>query len=223
METIVRALFERAKTGELTEGIALLEAWRRDHPAEDTITKVLEPLLMLVGTEWQKQCLSLAQSYVATRLVESALTAVAAERAAGASALTRGVVVLGNVEDDFHGMGRGMVASMLRAGHWEVVDLGNDVPAEEFVNAAVESGAKVIGVSAMMYTTSLNIVKVRRSLDERGLSGRIKLAVGGAVFRLRPDLVAEVGGDGTCLNALGAPELFQRLFDAASRQEVGHA
>jgi hypothetical protein len=48
-------------------------------------------------------------------------------------------------------------------------------------------------------------------LDDRDLQGRIKLAVGGAVFIMRPELVAEVGGDGTAISATAVPELFERL------------
>jgi methanogenic corrinoid protein MtbC1 len=58
----------------------------------------------------------------------------------------------------------------------------------------------------------VNIRSVREELESRGLSGRIQLAVGGAVFRLRPELVEEVGGDGTAPSALQAPALFDRLL-----------
>ncbi|MFA7176187.1 MAG: hypothetical protein WC114_02975, partial [Smithellaceae bacterium] len=69
--------------------------------------------------------------------------------------------------------------------------------------------------SAMMHTTALNIRKLRDLIDARGLNHQLKLAVGGAVFNWRPDLVAEVGGDGTARNATGVDALFQRLRDAA--------
>jgi methanogenic corrinoid protein MtbC1 len=107
-----------------------------------------------------------------------------------------------------------MVAVFLRAAGWKVVDMGNDVAPADFVAAAVRHGARVIGVSAMMLTTAENIRAVREELDARGLSGRIRLAVGGAVFKLRPELVSEVGGDGTAPSAIQAPALFDILWDA---------
>jgi len=64
----------------------------------------------------------------------------------------------------------------------------------------------------MMYTTAINIKKVRQELDKRGLSGKIKLVAGGAVFRIRPELVNEVGSDGTAGNAILAPALFDKLL-----------
>jgi methanogenic corrinoid protein MtbC1 len=105
-----------------------------------------------------------------------------------------------------------MVGVFLRAAGWKVVDLGNDVSPAAFVDAALEHGARVIGISAMMLTTAENIRAVRSELDARGLSGRIRLAVGGAVFKLRPELVREVGGDGTTASAIQAPSLFDRLW-----------
>jgi methanogenic corrinoid protein MtbC1 len=63
----------------------------------------------------------------------------------------------------------------------------------------------------MMLTTAENIRNVRQEMDRRGLSGRIKLAVGGAVFKMRPELVVEVGGDGTVASAVDAPRLMAQL------------
>jgi methanogenic corrinoid protein MtbC1 len=64
----------------------------------------------------------------------------------------------------------------------------------------------------MMYSTAINIRKVREELDRRHLSGTIQLAVGGAVFNLRPELVAEVGGDATAKVATDVPDLFERMI-----------
>ena len=66
---------------------------------------------------------------------------------------------------------------------WQVHDLDNDVPAEQFVNKAIEVGAFVMGASAMTQTTALNIRKLRDLVDSQGLRDRLKLVVGGAVFR----------------------------------------
>jgi len=80
------------------------------------------------------------------------------------------------------------------------------------VDKALELNARVIGVSAMMLTTAENIRSLRQELDRRGLKGRVQLAVGGAVINLRPELVAALGGDGTCTNAMQAPDLFDTLW-----------
>jgi methylmalonyl-CoA mutase cobalamin-binding domain/chain len=127
----------------------------------------------------------------------------------------KGPVILGNIEDDCHPLGRKIVASFLRLNGWDVRDLGIDVEAGRLVDEAILVGAKVIGVSAMIFTTARNIRKVREEIDRRGLTGMIMLAVGGAVFHLRPELVQEVGGDGTADNAFAAVSLFERLWKLA--------
>jgi len=128
------------------------------------------------------------------------------------------IAVLGNAEDDYHGLGRRLVSAFLRVGGWKVVDLGYDVLPEAFVDAALREGARVVGVSAMMLTNAKNILRVRKEIDRRGLSSSLKLAVGGAVFVMRPELVAEVGGDGSADTAMEAPALFERLAAATLAQ-----
>jgi methylmalonyl-CoA mutase cobalamin-binding domain/chain len=118
---------------------------------------------------------------------------------------------VGNIEDDFHSLGRRIVISFLRCSGWEVHDLGNDVPPQRFIEKALDEKASVIGASAMMQTTALNIRKLRDLLDRQGLADQIKLAVGGAVFNWRPELVEEVGADGTASNAAEAARLFETL------------
>jgi methylmalonyl-CoA mutase cobalamin-binding domain/chain len=167
----------------------------------------------LIGESWSNRDFSLAQAYVAGKVAEDYLEGLAAKhlRPLALSGSEGGIAVLGNAEDDFHGLGRRMVSAFLRVAGWEVIDLGNDVLAEHIVQEAIAARAQVIGVSAMMLTNAKNILKVRKELELRGLSGRIKLAVGGAVFAMRPELVEEVGGDGSSATAMEAPLLFSRL------------
>ena len=164
------------------------------------IAEILDPAIVQLGRCWEEETMSLAQNFVAAKIAEDTLLRCVpgnGERQAG-----KGSVVIGNVEDDFHSLGRRAVGLFLGAAGWDVHDLGNDVPAEEFLDKALEVGAHVIGASAMMQTTALNIRKLRELIDVRGLTAEIKLAVGGAVFNWRPELVAEVGGDGSAHNAV---------------------
>jgi methanogenic corrinoid protein MtbC1 len=176
------------------------------------IKEIINPVLNLVGERFVKDKLSLAQGYVAGKVAEDLLERLNSSTEGLASTGSKcGTAVIGNAEDDYHSLGRRMVGTFLKIAGWDVVDLGNDVLAPDFLDKAEESGASVIGVSTMMVTNARNIIKVREEIERRGLGGRIKLAVGGAVFVMRPDLVAEVGGDGTAATAMEAPELFARL------------
>lgn len=141
------------------------------------MTDVLNPALAHIGGLWEKKNASLSQIFVVAKIAEDIL--VRCSPSTQVSDGSRGVAVLGNIEDDYHSLGRRIVASFLSTAGWEVHDLGNDVTAETFIETALETGACVIGASAMMQTTALHIRRVREQLDARGLSGKIKLAVGG--------------------------------------------
>lgn len=182
------------------------------------IADILDPAIVQLGRLWEEEAMSLAQNFVASKIAEDTLLRcipVKSFHPAG-----KGAAVIGNIEDDFHSLGRKSMGLFLSAAGWDVYDLGNDVPAEELLEKALEVNARVIGVSAMMQTTAMNIRKLRQLIDDRGLAGRVKLAVGGAVFNWRPELVAEVGGDGTARNAVGADELFMRLQSEANREVI---
>jgi methanogenic corrinoid protein MtbC1 len=195
---------------------AVLEQFAPQRTPEQVISELLEPTLRAIGEAWAKESISLAQGYIAGKVVEDFLERVAEQRAQAPAGKRPGPVVIANAEDDFHPLGRRMVGTFLKLDGWEVIDLGTDVTADRLLDAAEQSGAKVVGVSAMMLTTARNIRAVRAQIERRGLRAHLKLAVGGAVFNLRPELVNELGGDGTAPNALEAPALFARLWESAS-------
>jgi methanogenic corrinoid protein MtbC1 len=211
-------LFDLMLKAERERAVALLVAHAASHGFQSAVSDVLEPALERLGDEWFRERISLAQGYVAGKIAEDILTA-AASVPGDLKLDVKGPVVLGNIEDDFHSLGRKMVGVFLRAAGWKVIDLGNDVLPGEFVDQALAHGARVIGVSAMMLTTAGNIRDLRTELDSRGLSGKIRLAVGGAVFKLRPELVDEVGGDGSAPSAIQAPALIERLWGSSSWEE----
>ncbi len=234
-QSIREELYARILAARPKEAGALVAEFLAGHGAEETLTGLLGPVLSSIGERWSHDRVSLAVAYVAGRVAEEAIEAILARTGgdgeAGAGTGRRAdpskVAVIGNAEDDYHWLGRRMVSAFLRVAGWKVVDLGYDVLPAEFVDAALAEGARVIGVSAMMLTNAENILRVREEIARRGLSGRVKLAVGGAVFVMRPELVAEVGGDGTAATAMDAPALFERLaaeaagFEAAAGKADG--
>jgi methanogenic corrinoid protein MtbC1 len=208
------------ETASVAAAEALVDGYASRTSYQATLHALLEPVLYRIGAAWEAgRPAILAQGYLAAKLTERVLLRAMQESPLGAhKPLDWGPAIVGNIEDDFHALGRKMVSTFLQASGWEVVDLGNDVPVATFIQAAKERGARVIGVSAMMYTTAVNISRLREAMVESGLAGRVQLAVGGAVFNLRPELVAEVGGDGSARTAIAAPALFESL--AKKSQEL---
>jgi methanogenic corrinoid protein MtbC1 len=177
---------------------------------EAAILEILNPAMIKVGREWGEKRISLSQTFVAAKIAEDILALCATE--SEPTAATKGTVVIGNIEDDFHGLGRRIVTSYLRSTGWEVHDLGTDVTPARFLKTAREVKAQIIGASAMMQTTALNICRLREAIDNSSLAGKVKLAVGGAVFNWRPQLVQRVGADGTAETAIEVDALCERLL-----------
>lgn len=89
-------------------------------------------------------------------------------------------VVLGVVEGDIHDIGKNLVKIMLDAAGYKVIDLGKDVPIGEFVKAAKENNAEVIGMSALMTTTMPGMKKVVDQLVAANYRDKVKVMIGGA-------------------------------------------
>lgn len=120
-----------------------------------------------------------------------------------------GTVVIGTVQGDIHEIGKTLVATMLSANGFEVHDLGVDVSVEQFVDKARETGANIVGLSALLTTTMTVQRTVIEALKTAGLRQRVKVIVGGApVSRQWAD---EIGADGFAEDAVGAVQLAARL------------
>ena len=91
-----------------------------------------------------------------------------------------GKVVIGTVKGDIHDIGKNLVVTLLRGAGFEVVDLGVDVPAERFIAALKETGAKILGLSALLNFTYTEMKHVVERVREAGLGDKVKIIIGGA-------------------------------------------
>lgn len=115
-----------------------------------------------------------------------------------------GKVVIGTVHGDLHDIGKNLVGIMLKGAGFEVIDLGNDVVPEEFIESAEREGAQVIGMSALLTTTMPVMKTVIDLARERGIYGRTKIVVGGAP--LSAEYAKEIGAHAYCFDAIKAVE-----------------
>jgi len=91
----------------------------------------------------------------------------------------KGTVILGVVEGDIHDIGKNIVKAMLTASGYKVIDLGKDVPVDEFIRRAKEERAQVIAMSTLMTPTLLSIQTVEEKLKAEGLKGKVRTIIGG--------------------------------------------
>ncbi len=123
---------------------------------------------------------------------------------------SRGVIVIGTIQGDIHDIGKTLVATMLAANGYHVVDLGADVAYERFVEEAKSHGADLVCMSALLTTTMIGQKEVIDRLGHAGLRDRVKVLVGGAPTSI--SWAAEIGADGHADNAVGAVRMADTLL-----------
>ncbi len=120
-----------------------------------------------------------------------------------------GTVVIGTVRGDIHEIGKSLVGVMLAANGFEVHDLGVDVPVDTFIARVKETGANLVGLSALLTTTMHGQKDVIEALVKAGLRAQVKVMVGGApVSRTWAD---GIGADGWAQDAVSAVDLATKL------------
>jgi 5-methyltetrahydrofolate--homocysteine methyltransferase len=122
---------------------------------------------------------------------------------AKAGVKAKGVFVVGTVKGDLHDIGKNLVAMMLKGAGWKVVDLGVDVAPDKFVQAAIDENADVIGLSALLTTTMVNMKEVVELAKNKDC--KAKIVVGGAP--LTQSYADEIGAHGYAPDAATASEI----------------
>jgi 5-methyltetrahydrofolate--homocysteine methyltransferase len=120
-----------------------------------------------------------------------------------------GKVVIGSVHGDLHDIGKNLVGIMLRGAGFDVIDLGNDVAPERFLEAATAEKASVIGMSALLTTTMQGMGAVVDLVRQRGLAPSIRTIVGGAP--VSADFARRIGADAYGFDAANAVDRVREL------------
>ncbi|MDD4377694.1 MAG: methyltransferase cognate corrinoid protein [Eubacteriales bacterium] len=110
-----------------------------------------------------------------------------------------GTLIIGTVEGDVHDIGKGIVASLVKTNGIDVIDLGREVPAQNFVDAAIEHNAEFVGSSALLTTTMTVQKDIEEKLAEAGIRDKVKTMVGGAPVTKR--WAEKIGADAYCEDA----------------------
>jgi len=163
-----------------------------------------------VGDLWERGDYFLPELITSAECMKAAMSILQPElEKAQLRAQSRGKVIIGTVEGDIHDIGKNLVASMLAANGFDVLDLGSDVKLETFVEKAEEENADFICLSALLTTTMLGQKRVIEILKEKNLSPRIKVLVGGAPANQK--WAEDIGADGYGENAMKAVKVAQDI------------
>ncbi|MGD9396791.1 MAG: corrinoid protein [Candidatus Thorarchaeota archaeon] len=177
--------------------------------AYDIIIQICAPAMSEVGILYQEGEYFVPEILMSAKAFEAAMEVLRPylekmDKKAG------GTVVLGVCEGDIHTIGKNLVATMLEAAGFNIIDLGKDVPAVEFVKVAKENDADLIGISALMTTSMIGMKDVVDIAKKEGI--RAKIMVGGGP--VSEEYAKKIGADGYGQDAKEAVDLAIRLMEA---------
>jgi 5-methyltetrahydrofolate--homocysteine methyltransferase len=195
--------------GQVTEVEADVAAALANGSAPETILREgLIAAMDEVGQRFEEGDLFVPEMLVAARAMQAGLQVLKPLLVQG-EIRSAGKVALGTVQGDIHDIGKNLVCMMLEGAGFEVLDLGVDVSAETFVQAARE-GAQVIGMSALLTTTMGNMVKTIEALEAAGLRDKVKVMIGGAP--VTEEYAHRIGADASAKDASSATRLARNLI-----------
>ncbi len=176
--------------------------------AGEIINEILIPAINEVGRLFDKKIYFLPQLISSAEAMKTAIEYLEPllEKKKGEKILP--TIVFATVKGDIHDIGKNLVVLMLKNYGYRLIDLGKDVPKEEIVETAIKENAQIIGLSALMTTTMMEMKEVVMYAKERKC--RAKIMIGGAV--ITESFAEEIGADGYSKDAADAVKLVERLL-----------
>ena len=185
------------------------EVMEQGSKPNDIIDTMLIPAINEVGRLFDQNIYFLPQLISSAEAMETAieyLEPMLEKKGDGKDAAT---IVMATVEGDIHDIGKNLVVLMLKNYGYRVIDLGKDVPADVIIETAIKENAKIIGLSALMTTTMMQMKVVMEMVKEQNLD--VKVIIGGAV--ITQSFADEIGAHGYSKDAQEAVQVVKQLLD----------
>jgi len=203
LKALADAIIEgnQSKAEELTRS-----ALEEGMPAKEVLDDGLIAGMDVVGERFKKNEVYIPEVLISARAMKGSMSILEPELTkAGVEPI--GKFIIGTAQGDLHDIGKNLVSMMLKGAGFEVVDLGVDVSAEQFVEQAKEKGAQLVGMSALLTTTMPGIEKTLKALKEAALP--VKIMVGGAP--ITQAYADKIGADGYAPDAATAVDVAKEL------------
>lgn len=202
------------------DDVSVVEYVQEALQAGESPLRILNEGLMpgadIVGKRFEEGEYFLPDLMLAGRALKAAMEILKPLLAAAAAAdetLKKAKIVIATVQTDIHDIGKNIVASMLAAAGYDVIDLGVDVPLNSIIDKAEETKAEIIALSALLTTSMPYMKDLIDLLQARGLRQKYRVMVGGA--SVTPEWAESIGADGSGRDAVEAVRLARRLLGEA--------
>jgi len=207
--TDLAALTSAVEAGDRKTAVAITQSAIAEGMAPQQILDAMTRAMEVVGAKFSRNEIYVPEMLISARAMKEA-TALLEPLLVQAGIKPLHTAVIGTTRGDLHDIGKNLVGMMWKGAGIAIVDLGTNVSAEQFVSAAQQHGASLIGVSALLTTTMVGMKEVVAAVRAAGLPA--KVMVGGAP--LTPEFAASIGADGYAPDAATAVEVAKGLLAA---------
>jgi len=208
--TIFEKIADEVQKGD-SEAVEMLvkEALSTGAPVEGILNRGLVEGMNVVGIRFKNNECFIPEVLVSAKAMKMGME-ILKPLLAGSGVKSRGKVVVGTIRGDLHDIGKNIVSMLLQGAGFDVVDLGADVPVERFVDSAKNENADLVGISALLSTTMVNMKEVISGLKEAGLE-TVRVIVGGAP--VTGEYADNIGADGYAPDAASGVDIAKRLLE----------
>jgi len=155
----------------------------------------------IIGVKFKKNEVYVPEVLIAARAMHAGMS-ILRPKLIETGVKNIGTIAIGTVKGDLHDIGKNLVKMMLEGAGFEVIDLGVDVSTDKFVAAVKEHKPNIIGMSALLTTTMVNMAEVIKALEAAGLRDKVKIMIGGAP--ITQNYADQIGADGYSPDAASA-------------------
>jgi len=209
-ETLLKQIAECLENGDDERtGVLTREAVGEGIPPRRILDEGLLAGMNVVGERFKSHEIFLPDVLLAARAMYAGMD-VLKPLLLSEGVASRGKIIIGTVYGDLHDIGKNLVGILLRGAGFDVIDLGNSVPPEAFVEAARKEQATLIGMSALLTTTMPMMKRVIDLLKEQGLAGQVRTVIGGAP--VSDAYAKEIGADGYGYDGASAVDRVKALM-----------
>ena len=165
---------DNVKSKEVTQDLV-----GKNIPAGEILSEGLIAGMDVVGRKFKANEMYIPEVLIAARAMHAAMD-ILKPLLAASGVKSKGIAVIGTVQGDLHDIGKNLVSMMLEGAGFTVVDIGVDIPADKYVEAAKENKAQIVGLSALLTTTMPAMKEIIDALKKDPETKNVKIIVGGA-------------------------------------------
>ena len=178
-------------------------------PAGEILSEGLIAGMSVVGKKFKANEMYIPEVLIAARAMHAAMD-ILKPLLAQTGAPTKGIAIIGTVQGDLHDIGKNLVSMMLEGAGFTVIDIGVDISAEKFVEAAKENKADIIGLSALLTTTMPAMKEIIDAVRKDPATKNVKVIIGGAP--LTQEYADSIGAEGYAADASSAVDISEKLL-----------